>query len=301
VRSGAPGAGRRAAPRLVAVAVAAAACACSGAPEPIHVREVRLVGGAAFAALGETGVDGAGVEDAVRTALAGAGFRMGSGGRPHVAGVDVPSIRVVPGGAAGPRAEVSVEVILTPAAAANTPPRHEVGIAAVPLSSAAGPRDAWRRAVAEAAQRAADGLAVGVRAEGKRVDGLVSDLSSKDARVREQAIRVLGERHAREAVPALLAQLDREDARLAHRIVGALAQIGDHRAVPALIELARGGDPTLTTRLVRFIGDIGGPEAQGYLLTVASGHPDERVRQAAREALDDLEARTKDAPVAARK
>ena len=95
------------------------------------------------------------------------------------------------------------------------------------------------------------------------MDALVADLAAEDARVREQAIRVLAEQRARAAVPALIERLRLEEPRLGHRIVAALAQIGDERAVPALIELSRGSDPALTTRLVRFIGDIGGAEAEG--------------------------------------
>jgi HEAT repeat protein len=212
--------------------------------------------------------------------------------------VDVAGLRVVPGGA-GPGAEVTLEIVLTPVQGGGEAPRREMGSAAVPLVSAPTPRDAWRRALAAAAQRSAEGLAIGLRAESKRIDGLVADLGSKDLRVREHAVRVLGERRAREAVPALLAELKQEDSRLAHRVVAALAQIGDPQAVPALIDLSQSTDATLSLRLVRYIGDIGGGEAEGYLLTLASGHPDPRMRRAAREALDELEARAKEAALAA--
>jgi hypothetical protein len=288
------GAGR--ARRLAAIA--ALACACSGAPEPIHVRSVRLAGDAPPRALAEIGLDGPGIEDAARVALAAAGFRTGDGTRPHAAEVSLAAVRVVPGGSAGPRAEVTVEIVLAPLEGGGTP-RREAGTGAAPLATGGAPREAWRRAAGEASQRAAESLALGVRAEGKRLDGLVADLSAKDPRAREQAIRVLGERRSREAVPALVARIELEDARLGQRIVGALAQIGDPRAVPALIDLARAADPGQAGRLVRFIGDIGGPEAEGYLLTVASGHPDARVRRIAREALDEIAGRAGDPPAAA--
>jgi HEAT repeat protein len=194
---------------------------------------------------------------------------------------------------------VTLEIVLTPAQGGIEAPRRETSAAAVPLASASSPRDAWRRALAAAAQRSAEGLAIGLRAEAKSTDGLVADLGSKDLRVREHAVRVLGEHRASEAVPALLAQLQREDARLAHRVVATLAQIGDPRAVPALIDLSQSTDPTAGLRIVRFIGDIGGAEAEGYLLTLSSGHPDPRMRQAAREALDELEARAKETAVTA--
>lgn len=284
----------------IALGLAAALCACAVGPEPIHVTSVRLAREAPTASLGETGLDRAGVEDAARTALATNGFRLGEGKRPHAAGVDVTAVRVV-GGASGPRAEVAVEVVLTPAVAGSAPPRRELAIASVPFASATAPGEAWRRALAGAVQGAAEALALGVRAEGKGVQGLVADLSAKDVRVREHAVRILGERRSREAVPALLDRLGQEEPRLGHRIVGALAQIGDERAVPALIDLSRGTDSGLTSRVLRFVGDIGGAEAEGYLLTLASGHPDPRVRVAAREALDELAARSRNAPVAARR
>jgi hypothetical protein len=290
---------RRARSAPLAAAIAALAAACTIGSEPIHVVTVHLAAGTPSAALGETGLDAAGIEEAMRAALGGAGFKLGEGARPHAAGVDITSLRVAPGGASGPRAEVTVDVVLTPVTPGNIAPRRETATGSAPLSLYTTPREAWRSALGDAAQRAAEGLALGVRAEGKGVDALVADLESKDPRVRDQAVRVLGERKSRAAVPALLARLKEEDPRIAHRIVGALAQIGDERAVPALIDLSSASDPVLTSRLARFVGDIGGPEAEGYLQTLASGHPDPRVRAAAQEALDDLTSRAKPAAAGA--
>jgi hypothetical protein len=261
---------------------------------------VQLVGDAvSTGALAEAGLDRGTVEEAVRSALASAGFQLGDGRCPHAAGIELSSLRVVPGGAAGPRAELSLEVVLRPAQEGPLP-RSEIGSASIPIAAFGAPRDAWRRALADASQRAASALAAALRAEGKTVEALVGDLAAKDPRVREEAVRVLGERRSGEAVTPLVERLGREDPRLTHRIVAALAQIGDERAVPALIDLSRGTDPVLTTRLLRFVADIGGAEAEGYLLTLSSGHPDARVRFAAREALAELAQRAMDAPVAAR-
>ncbi|HEX9400052.1 MAG TPA: HEAT repeat domain-containing protein [Anaeromyxobacter sp.] len=283
---------------MIAALVAAS---CARGPDPIHVTAIRLADGTPSDALREAGLDEAALDSAARAGLSGAGFTLGEGARPHHAVVDVPSVRVLPG-AAGPRLEVTVEIDLTPAEpGAKGGSRRETASASVALASAAAPRDAWRDALVQAAQRSAEGLGLGVDAERKGVAALVADLTAKDTRIREQAVRVLGERKARAAVPALVERLKEEDPRLARRIVGALVQIGDERAVPALIDLARGADATVTGRIVRFVGDIGGPEAEGFLLTIASGHPDARVRKAAREALDDLAARAKDASIAARR
>lgn len=287
--------------RAVLAGLAALACACSSGPEAIHVRSVRLLDDSrAAGALAEAGLGPAAVEEAVRSALATAGFRIGEGRRPHAAGIHLSSVRVVAGGSAGPRVEIALEVVLRPAEE-GPPARSEPASGAAPLAASGSPREAWVRALEDAAMRAAQGLAAGVRADGKSSEALIADLGSKDARIREEAVRVLGERRSREAVPALIGRLGREDPRVGHKVVGALAQIGDERAVPPLIDLSHGSiDPGLTARLVRFIGDIGGPEAEGYLLTLASGHPDGRVRSAARAALDELAQRAKAAPVAAR-
>jgi hypothetical protein len=286
---------------LVALGLLGVGCPCPSGPEVVHVRSLQLLGDSAGAgALGEAGLDRAAVEDAVRSALASAGFQIGDGRCPHAVGIDIAALRLAPGGSVGPRAELALEVVLRPAEDGPAP-HSEVGSASVPLAAFGNrPRDAWKRALADASQRAATGLAAALRAEAKTVDGLVADLSAKDPRVREEAVRVLGERKSRQAVPALIDRLGKEDARVVLRIVAALAQIGDERAVPALIDLGHESDPATSLSLVRFIADIGGAEAEGYLLTLASGHPDPRVRDAAREALDELARRAKDAPVAAR-
>ncbi len=277
------------------------AAACGPRSEPIHVTGVRLADGAPSGALREAGLDETALEASVRAALGAAGFVLGEGAHPHGALVDVPAVRILPG-AAGPLVEVTIEIALTPTdQGAKASPRRELASGSVALGASPSPRAAWRAALERAAQRAAEGLRLGVAAERKEVAALVTDLGAEDVRAREQAVRVLGERRSRAAVPALVQRLKQEDARLAHRILGALAQIGDERAVPALIDLARGADPTLTLRVARFVGDIGGAEAEGFLLTISSGHPDPRVRKAAREALDDMAARKNEAAVAARR
>jgi hypothetical protein len=252
--------------------------------------------------LREAGLDDAAIEAAARDALAAAGFRLGEGGRPHDARVSVAAVRLVSGGAGGgPRAQVAVELALAPAQAERAAPRTETGTGSCALSDAATPREAWLVAFTKATRSAGESLALGFAADERTVEALVSDLASKDARVREHAIRVLGERRSREAVPPLIGRLADDDPRLVERAAAALAQIGDERAVPALIDhsrmaIAHGQG----TRLLRYMGDIGGAEAEGYLLTIEAGHADPQIRAAARAALDDLAARKKDA-VAARK
>jgi hypothetical protein len=285
------------------VLLLAAACARSG-PGSIHVVSVRVTGTPLGDALREAGIDEATLERAARAGLAGAGFSEGEGKRPHRAEVSVLGVRAVPSAGAGgvPRVEASVELALSPAEPGQGGAIRESATAAT-LMKGGDPREAWRAAVEKAARQAAEGLALGYAEEAKTVERLIADLSSEDARIRDHAVRILADRRSPAAVPALVERLKDEDRRVVHRAVGALAQIGDERAVPALIELSRSGDPTITARVARIIGDIGGAEAEGYLLTLDSGHPDPRVRSAARDALAELEARAAErkGSVAARK
>jgi hypothetical protein len=276
---------------LPAALAAALLGACSRGPGPVHVVSVRVSGSTVGEPLREAGMDDAAVEAAARTALHGAGFRLSAGERAHRAVVSVAAVRLAPPGASGgaPRAEVALELELAPAEPGKGGVTRETGTAAVPL--AGDPRAAWRTALSDAAARAAEGLALAYAMEVKPIAALVDDLASKDARVREHAVRVLADRRSPDAVPALIARLEDPDPKVAHRAVGALAQTGDPRAVGPLIELSRSGDPLLTARVARLIGDVGGDEAEGYLLTLEAGHPDPRVRRAAREALGELRER----------
>jgi hypothetical protein len=290
-------------PIALTAALLAAACG-RGGPGSVHVVSVGVSGAPLGGPLRETGLDEDAVAAAARTGLSGAGFGMGAGKRPHRAEVSVNAIQLVPPESRGasPRVEAAVEIALSPTEAGGGAVARESGTAAVAITGG-DPREAWRTAIQRAARQAADGLALGYAEEGKPVGKLIGDLSSEDPRLRDHAVRVLAERRSPEAVPALLERLKDEDRRVVHRAVGALAQIGDARAVPPLIELSRSGDPALTARVARIIGDLGGDEAEGYLLTLEAGHPDPRVRSAARDALADLEARAteKRASVAARK
>jgi hypothetical protein len=276
----------------VAGALAALLATACRPPEAFRVGAVHAAPGLEGAPLGETGLDAHGIEASAVTALAATGFRLGEA-TAQVATVGVVSLRVVPG-AAGPLAEVKVEIALEQPEPGPGPTRREAGVGTSPMMDRVpSPRAAWGRALDEATLRAAEALAIGARADAKSEDGLVADLSSRDERLRDHAVRALGERRSLKAVPVLVERLRSEDAHDAMRIVGALAQIGDERAVPALIDLSRGVEPGATARLARFIGDIGGAEAEAYLVTLESGSPDPRVRQAAHDALEELTARSR--------
>lgn len=282
--------------RFSLVLAAALLAACSRGPGAIHVSAVRVEGGSLAQPLREAGIDERALEGAARAALGGAGFASGEGRRSYRAEVNVVSVQLAPPNASGgpPRVELSVEIALSPTARSEGGAARETGSASAPLGGG-DPGTAWRAALTDAAQRAAEGLVLAFAEEEKSLERVIADLQSRDARVRDHAVRVLAERRSTAAVPGLIARLQDADPKVVHRAVGALAQIGDERAVGPLIELSRTADTALVGRIARLIGDIGGAEAEGYLLTLEAGHPDPRLRRAAREALGEMRARAEQA------
>jgi hypothetical protein len=273
---------------------------CARGPAPIHVASVRVADGALAEPLAEAGLDAPALEAAARAGLSDAGFRLGEGKRSTRARVDVLAVRFVPPDPRDgiPRVEVAVELELTPVGTEGPEVAREVGTATAPLGPR-GPGGAARDALGLAARRAAEALAIGFSAEAKPIERLIAELDAPDARVRDQAARVLAERKSAAAVPALIERLRDDDPDVVSRAIGALAQIGDARAVDPLIEVSYDADPGFTGRVARIIGDIGGPDAEGYLLTLASGHPDPGVRRSAGEALEELRGRAAGPAVAA--
>lgn len=118
---------------------------------------------------------------------------------------------------------------------------------------------------------------------------LIAALGDGDSRVREFAIRRVGERKLRDAVDPLCKNLESEpDPNLTLRSIGALMAIGDARAVDPLIAASHQKDTAFVMQVVFAVGALGGRTAEAYLVTVASGHPDEEVRRSADDALKDL-------------
>ena len=216
--------------------------------------------------------------------------RAGARDRRYLGQLHVHRAELVAGGGGVTTAQVVVTLELTPVM--GDVALRETSRGSAPVT--AGP-DGFRAALEAAAtgalQRAVDGFAMQLAADGKRNADLVKDLASSEPRVRDQAMRVLAERGDRDAVPALVAKLRDPDPEVAERAVGALAQLRDPRAVGPLIGLVHRRDPGYVANMARIIGDIGGADARAWLLTMASGHPDVRVRSAAHEALADLAAR----------
>lgn len=165
--------------------------------------------------------------------------------------------------------------------ASGTRPMPERPDAVVPAVIEAA-REALEALEAVRAVDALDRRAVVARLEGPEGPALEAAID----RVRDEAIV--------EARPALLARLARDELELDRRlrVVGALVPIADVAAARALVASARGQPPAYVSALVFALSRVGGREAEAYLFTVASGHPDERLRASARAALDELTRRS---------
>jgi len=125
--------------------------------------------------------------------------------------------------------------------------------------------------------------------EEKDTPAMISALADSDPRLRDFAIQRLGERKVLAAVEPLIARLTaEEDPNLVLRIVGALVAIRDERAVEPLIALTHRKDAELVVQIVYALGALGSRQAEAYLVTMASGHPDDDVRGAAKQALAEL-------------
>jgi hypothetical protein len=154
--------------------------------------------------------------------------------------------------------------------------------------------DAVVPAVIEAAREALGALEAVRAVDALDRRALVARLGGPEGPALEAAVDRVRDEAIVEARAALVARLGREDLELDRRlrVVGAVVPIADVAVARALVASARGQPPAYVSALVFALSRVGGREAEAYLFTVASGHPDERLRASAREALDELTRRS---------
>ena len=152
-----------------------------------------------------------------------------------------------------------------------------------------GRQEAARRALDEVLDRLVKEARVQLDERGRDDARLVKDLRSKDPLVRDAATSALVARRNRAAIPALVEELRGDDPLEVRRAIGGLVELQAREAVPELIEISRGKDPGFLRELVYALGAIGGDEAQAYLYTMSQGHDQPAVRDAARQALEEMD------------
>lgn len=151
-----------------------------------------------------------------------------------------------------------------------------------------GRQEAARRALDQAMDRLVTKARAYLDARNQSDGRLQREVRSSDALIREAAVSALVQRRNRAAIPALVAQLREDDPLEVRRAMGGLVELQAREAVPELIEISRGKDPGFLRELVYALGAIGGEEAQAYLYTMSQGHDQPAVRDAARQALEEL-------------
>ncbi len=188
------------------------------------------------------------------------------------------------------RAEVAVELALTRGAGSRIVGEGRAQQEFASGGAEAARAEAFAQALDDALAEAAKQVALHLETAGKADDALVADLEAGDVQRREYALRILAERKSPVAVPHLLERLEDADRTVQLRAVGGLVAVGDRRAVPQLIDVSLGRDPPFVIQVIYALAEIGGEEAEAYLFTASTGHQEEIVRDAAKEALDSLRA-----------
>jgi hypothetical protein len=120
-------------------------------------------------------------------------------------------------------------------------------------------------------------------------------LAADGGELRDEAIRVVGERGLRAEVPLLLTLLNDPGESVRDAALGALIQLKDRRAVTALTKSRSFRDRREMRKILEAIATLGGEEALDYLSFIAQSHDDQEIRELAAAAKARLERRVKEA------
>jgi hypothetical protein len=103
-------------------------------------------------------------------------------------------------------------------------------------------------------------------------------LMADGGELREEAIRVAGERQLREEAPTLLKLLGDDDETVRDAALGSLIALRDRRAVSELTRTRSLRDRREMRKIIEAISILGGQEAEEYLSFVAATHDDDEIR-----------------------
>jgi hypothetical protein len=137
-----------------------------------------------------------------------------------------------------------------------------------------------------------NGVAVRRRLEEGSPVAVHAALVADGGELREEAIRIIGERQLRDEVPTLLKLLGDPDETVRDAALGALIAMRERRAVRALTESRSLRDRREMRKIIEAISILGGQEADEYLSFIAATHDDDEIRAAAAAARTRLQRRS---------
>jgi hypothetical protein len=307
----------------VALAGALATPACHRKAAPTVAAAPRPTLGAitienlALPRAGDDRIDAEAIERDVRQALmesgifaaAAAGTDAGAAGPTARARVAFSAESVELGSKGEARAQVRVRVDTRPAGVPGAVAFDIGGQGLEPYTVP--PRKARTAAEAEAQQlpsltalvtRTARDLIEGVAARHRLQEGspaaVHAALVGDAGELREEAIRVIGERQLRDEVPTLLKLLGDDDESVRDAALGALIAMRDRRAVRELTQSRSLRDRREMRKIIEAISILGGQEADEYLSFVAATHDDDEIRGEAAAARARLQRREAEAAAA---
>jgi hypothetical protein len=261
-------------------------------------------------------IDAKALEKDVRQALLASGMFAATGGDAGAgtaarARVAVAAETVELGAKGEARAQVRVRVDSRPAEAPGAVSFDVGGQGVEPYLVEAGkPRGGAaagqppRPSLTALATRIARDLIEGVAARHRLEDGAPSAvhaaLVADGGELREEAIRIAGERQLRDEVPTLLKLLGDDDEAVRDAALGALIAMRDRRAVRELTQSRSLRDRREMRKIIEAISILGGQEADEYLSFVAATHDDDEIRAEAAAARARLQRREAEAGTATR-
>ncbi len=169
-------------------------------------------------------------------------------------------------------------------------PRENV-IVERPLSQAQAaslPRGMASEHAARAALAAGRGIAEKQALRTAPAEQVTSALGSDDEDQVQWALAIVGERKLAEAYDSVIIALRSKTDAVRQSAVGTLVALGDPRGVKPLTEFAEFSDYDNLRMVIEAVSVLGGEEAMEYLQFVATGHPDDGIKQQAADGLARL-------------
>ena len=140
-----------------------------------------------------------------------------------------------------------------------------------------------------------EGVAVRRRLQDGSPSALHAALIADGGELREEAIRIVGERQLRDEVPTLLKLLSADEEPIRDAALGALIAMRERRAVRELTQSRSLRDRREMRKIIEAISVIGGQEADEYLSFVAATHDDDEIRAEAAAARARMQRREAEA------